>query len=158
MKKGTAILLCTSMMLVAAGCADNASSSVTSEAESVNSSQESSSDINSVISSEESSITTSAVSSEESSESKPVTASEDGFKVDGTKLIDANGNEFVMRGVNHAHTWFKSDSVVAIPSIAATGSNTVRLVFSDGDQWEKDDLDSIKSLIESCKEIGRAHV
>ena len=52
MKKGTAILLCTSMMLVAAGCADNASSSITSEAESVNSSQESSSDINSVISSE----------------------------------------------------------------------------------------------------------
>ena len=27
------------------------------------------------------------------------------FYVSGTKLMDANGQPFVMRGVNHAHTW-----------------------------------------------------
>ena len=149
MKKGTAILLCTSMMLVAAGCADNASSSVTSEAESVNSSQESS-DINSVISSEESSVTTSAVSSEESSESKPVTASEDGFKVDGTKLLDANGNEFIMRGNNHAHTWYLKEDTTAIKAIAETGANTVRIVCSDGQQWTKDSEEMLETVIDLC--------
>lgn len=76
-----------------------------------------------------------------------------GFRVDGTKLLDANGNEFVMRGINHAHTWFKDQAAVAVPAIADTGSNAVRLVFSDGQQWEKDDLASIKSLIEQCREL-----
>ena len=76
-----------------------------------------------------------------------------GFRVDGTKLLDANGNEFVMRGINHAHTWFKDQAAVAVPAIADTGSNAVRLVFSDGQQWEKDDLASVKSLIEQCREL-----
>ena len=58
----------------------------------------------------------------------------DGFKVDGTKLIDGYGEEFVMRGVNHAYTWFKSDTDTALEGIEYIGSNTVRLVLSDGDQ------------------------
>lgn len=162
MKKGTAILLCTSMMLVAAGCADNVSSSANSETESVNSSHESSSEINSAISSEESSktasvdsteessVTTSAVSSEELSESKPVTASEDGFKVDGTKLFDANGNEFIMRGINHAHAWYLKEDTTAIKAIAETGANTVRIVCSDGQQWTKDSEEMLETVIDLC--------
>ena len=76
-----------------------------------------------------------------------------GFKVDGTKLLDANGNEFIMRGVNHAHTWFKSDTSIALSGMSAAGCNAVRIVLSDGDQWDKDDLDSIKSIVEQCKEL-----
>jgi mannan endo-1,4-beta-mannosidase len=53
----------------------------------------------------------------------------DGFKVDGTKLIDGYGEEFVMRGVNHAYTWFKSDTDTALEGIEYIGSNTVRLVL-----------------------------
>ena len=77
----------------------------------------------------------------------------DGFYVDGTKLYDANGNEFVMRGINHAHTWFKDEKDTALEAIAATGANSVRIVLSDGGQWTKDDLASVKSLIEKCKEL-----
>ena len=44
----------------------------------------------------------------------------DGFKVDGTKLIDGYGEEFVMRGVNHAYTWFKSDTDTAPSCISST--------------------------------------
>lgn len=75
-----------------------------------------------------------------------------GFHIDGTKLLDANGNEFVMRGVNHAHTWYKDDSVIALKAIANTGANAVRIVLADGDKWEKDDVDSVKNLISLCKE------
>ena len=75
-----------------------------------------------------------------------------GFYVEGTKLYDANGNEFIMRGVNHAHTWFKGELKTAIPAIAATGSNTVRIVLSNGYQWNKDSLDSILEIIALCKE------
>lgn len=30
--------------------------------------------------------------------------SQTGFMVSGTKLLDANGNEFIMRGINHPHS------------------------------------------------------
>ncbi len=75
-----------------------------------------------------------------------------GFNISGTKLYDANGNEFIMRGVNHAHTWFKGELHTAIPAIAETGANTVRIVLSSGHQWTKDSLDSILEIIALCKE------
>ena len=75
-----------------------------------------------------------------------------GFHVSGSKLLDANGNPFIMRGINHAHTWFKDQTTTAIKAIANTGANTVRLVLSDGVQWNKDDLSTVKSLIKQCKD------
>ncbi len=80
-------------------------------------------------------------------------APENSLYVDGTKLRDSNGNEFIMRGVNHAYTWYKDDTDVALDAIAKTGSNAVRLVLADGGQWEKDGLDAIKMLVEKCKEL-----
>ena len=55
-----------------------------------------------------------------------------GFHVSGTKLLDANGNEFIMRGINHAHTWYKDQTPTALRAMAAAGCNTVRLVLSNG--------------------------
>ena len=75
----------------------------------------------------------------------------EGFKIEGTKLIDGYGEEFVMRGVNHAYTWFKNDTDNAIEGIKYIGSNTVRLVLSDGDQWDKVTRAELKSLIRKCK-------
>ncbi len=75
----------------------------------------------------------------------------DGFRVEGTKLIDGYGEEFVMRGVNHAYTWYKGDTDKAIEGIKYVGSNAVRLVLSDGDQWDKVTRAELKSLIRRCK-------
>lgn len=75
-----------------------------------------------------------------------------GFKVDGTKLLDAKGNEFVMRGVNHAHAWFASQDGVALKAIAETGSNTVRIVCADGEQWTADTLKTLQTLVQVCKD------
>lgn len=76
-----------------------------------------------------------------------------GFAVNGTKLLDANGNEFVFRGVNHAHTWFKDQMDTALEAIAKTGSNSVRIVLSDGYQWQKDDAESVRKIVDKCKEL-----
>lgn len=70
-----------------------------------------------------------------------------GFYVNGTKLYDSTGKAFVMRGVNHPHTWYKNDLNAAIPAIAQTGANTVRVVLSNGSQWIKDDLNAVNSII-----------
>lgn len=82
------------------------------------------------------------------SDTPPV--SEGGFKVDGTKLIDAKGNEFVMRGINHAHVWFRDQLETALDGIAATGANTVRIVLADGDQWEKTTAEDLENTITEC--------
>lgn len=80
------------------------------------------------------------------------TIKRDGFYVQNGKLYDANENEFIMRGVNHAHTWFKGQLNTAIPAIAATGSNTVRIVLSNGYQWTKDSVADVKKVVDLCKE------
>lgn len=96
---------------------------------------------------------TSAVTeSTESSEEVP--AVDGGFKVDGTRLLDAKGNEFVMRGINHSHTWFKDKDETAFKAIAETGSNCVRIVLSNGIQWTRDNRSTVAGLIDLCKENG----
>lgn len=77
-----------------------------------------------------------------------------GFTISGTTIYDATGQPFVMRGVNHAHTWYKNDLAAAIPAIAATGSNTVRIVLSNGVQWTKDSAASVQSIIDLCSQYG----
>ncbi len=77
-----------------------------------------------------------------------------GFSVDGTRLLDANGNEFVMRGINHPHSWFAAQDDTALKAIAETGANTVRIVCGDGQQYNRDSADTLKSLVEKCKELN----
>ena len=75
-----------------------------------------------------------------------------GFYVDGSTLKDANDNPFVMRGVNYAFTWYKGTETVALPKIAEYGANTVRIVLSNGEQWNKDSVSTVKNLIKICEE------
>ena len=74
------------------------------------------------------------------------------FKVEGGHLFDANGYPFVMRGVNHAHTWFKGELETTIPALAEAGCNTVRIVLSNGIKWQKDDAASVKRILDLCEE------
>lgn len=75
-----------------------------------------------------------------------------GFKVDGTRLLDANGNEFILRGINHSHSWFRDQDETAIKAIAETGANCVRIVLSSGIKWGRDSRPDVTALIDMCKE------
>lgn len=83
---------------------------------------------------------------------KETKAATNGFYVNGTTLYDANGTPFVMRGVNHGHSWFKANSEEAIEAIAKTGANTVRIVLSDGEQYTKDNLNTVKQLLAQAEQ------
>jgi len=74
-----------------------------------------------------------------------------GMYVDGTILRNADGSAFVMRGINHAHCWYQEQDEVAFEAIAATGANCIRIVCSDGDQWNADSKDSISTVLELAK-------
>lgn len=75
-----------------------------------------------------------------------------GFYVEGSTLYDANGNPFIMRGINHSHTWFSDKLLTALDGIAATGSNCVRIVLSDGEQWTRTPMETVEEIISLCKE------
>lgn len=75
-----------------------------------------------------------------------------GFSVSGTQLLDGNGQPFIMRGLNHAHTWFTNQINSAIPDIANTGANTIRVVLSNGQTWTRNSASDVQNVIRLCKE------
>ena len=60
-----------------------------------------------------------------------------GFTVSNGRLYDANGAEFVMRGVSHAHTWYPTQTS-SFANVKALGANTVRVVLASGDRWTQE--------------------
>ncbi len=52
------------------------------------------------------------------------------FSIDKSKLIDADGQVFVIRGINNPHAWFGEKAYAALDDIKAVGSNTIRIVWS----------------------------
>jgi mannan endo-1,4-beta-mannosidase len=73
-----------------------------------------------------------------------------GFTVSGSRILEANGNAFVMRGVNHAHTWY-ADKLGSLADIKALGANTVRVVLSSGDRWTRNEASDVTNVITQCK-------
>jgi mannan endo-1,4-beta-mannosidase len=55
--------------------------------------------------------------------------SSQGFTVSGTKLLDANGNVFVVRGVNNPHIWYFKYSNKALSTLADLKTNCVRIIW-----------------------------
>ncbi|MGW0785378.1 cellulase family glycosylhydrolase [Streptomyces sp. NPDC002913] len=74
-----------------------------------------------------------------------------GLHVSNGRLVEGNGNDFVMRGVNHAHTWYPGRTG-AIGDIKAKGANTVRIVLSSGDRWTRTSASEVTDLIGRCKQ------
>ncbi|AXB42212.1 cellulase family glycosylhydrolase [Amycolatopsis albispora] len=74
-----------------------------------------------------------------------------GFYVQNGRLYESNGAEFVMRGVNHAHTWYRGETS-SFANIKALGANTVRVVLSSGHQWTKNDAADVSTVVSLCKQ------
>ncbi|MFF8386043.1 cellulase family glycosylhydrolase [Streptomyces kanasensis] len=75
-----------------------------------------------------------------------------GFHVRDGRLLDANGGDFVMRGVNHAHTWYTNTTPKALKDVKALGSNTVRVVLATGDRWTRNDTADVAAVVDQCKQ------
>ncbi|ACU35778.1 cellulase family glycosylhydrolase [Actinosynnema mirum] len=74
-----------------------------------------------------------------------------GFTISGGRLLDANGNDFVLRGVNHAHTWYPTRTRQALADVKALGANSVRVVLASGDRWTRNDAADVADVIAQCK-------
>ncbi|MGB8980298.1 MAG: cellulase family glycosylhydrolase, partial [Anaerolineales bacterium] len=72
-----------------------------------------------------------------------------GFRISGRKLLDANGNNFIMRGISHPHVWYTSQTS-SFANIKAAGANTVRVVLSGG-RWGPSNAADVANVIQLCK-------
>ena len=74
-----------------------------------------------------------------------------GFSVSGTDLLDATGTPFVMRGINQPHAWQRERTAKALPEIAATGANMVRVSLSSGEPWGATPREDVADIISLAK-------
>jgi mannan endo-1,4-beta-mannosidase len=72
----------------------------------------------------------------------------DGFYVSGSSLKDANGNTFVIRGINNAHIWFDKAAYDALPDIAANKVNCVRIVWQTNGSASR-----LDQIIQKCIDL-----
>ncbi|MFJ8692479.1 cellulase family glycosylhydrolase [Streptomyces roseolilacinus] len=81
---------------------------------------------------------------------RPSGAAATGLHVRDGRLVEGNGNDFVMRGVNHAHTWYPGETQ-SLADVKALGANTVRVVLSDGHRWTRNGPADVAGVIDRCK-------
>lgn len=67
------------------------------------------------------------------------------FTVSGSKLLDANGNEFVIRGINNPHAWHYEQSLKWLQELADMNVNCVRIVWQT-----KDKPSQLKKVVKKC--------
>ncbi len=70
---------------------------------------------------------------------------QEGFTTQGPQLIDATGHPFIIAGINNPHIWFRERAYQALDDIAATGANTVRIVWQTRGQ-----LEELERVITKC--------
>ena len=73
-----------------------------------------------------------------------------GLHVVGRTIAEANGQTFVMRGVNHPHAWY-ANRTSSFADIKAAGANTVRVVLSGG-RWTTNTAADVANVIALCKQ------
>lgn len=70
------------------------------------------------------------------------------FTTENSKLIDAEGQVFVIRGMNNPHAWFGEKAYAALDDIRAVGCNTIRIVWNT-----KGNDAELESIIKRCIEL-----
>ncbi|MDT0341572.1 glycoside hydrolase family 5 protein [Streptomyces litchfieldiae] len=82
---------------------------------------------------------------------EPPSTAATGLHISDGRLLESNGNDFVIRGVNHPHAWYQQE-LDSLAAIKAEGANTVRVVLSSGDQWTETSAAEVSTIVAECKE------
>ncbi|GAA0939040.1 hypothetical protein GCM10009558_053090 [Virgisporangium aurantiacum] len=72
-----------------------------------------------------------------------------GLHISSRNIVEANGQNFIMRGVNHPHIWYTGQTR-AFADIKALGANTVRVVLGTGKRWGPSN--DVPAVIQLCKQ------
>ena len=70
------------------------------------------------------------------------------------KLYDGKGKEFIFRGINLPHAWFKDKTEFSIGEISSLGANSARIVLACGSQYTKTTYTEVENIINWCEAKG----
>jgi mannan endo-1,4-beta-mannosidase len=73
-----------------------------------------------------------------------------GIRVRDGQLVDGTGGELVLRGINHAFTWFSKQNG-SFAAIKATGANSIRIPLAIGHRWPGNTAADVALVIALCK-------
>ncbi|GAA1030866.1 hypothetical protein GCM10009557_24330 [Virgisporangium ochraceum] len=75
-----------------------------------------------------------------------------GIRISNGRLVEANGTELVLRGINHAHVWYQQQTS-SFANIKATGANSVRVVLGSGQRgWGTSPASDVANVVALCKQ------
>jgi mannan endo-1,4-beta-mannosidase len=77
-----------------------------------------------------------------------------GFTVDGSRILDGAGRPFTFRGVNLGYAWLPQKSAAALPAVAATGANSVRLALGTGCKHRRTPAAEVQALVRRTRALG----
>lgn len=76
----------------------------------------------------------------------------DGFHTSGTRLLDSNDKEFIMRGCNYSWAWQRGQEGSVIPAAKRIGCNSIRIQLATGRKWQRCSQDDLRRLIKLCED------
>ncbi|MET7420961.1 cellulase family glycosylhydrolase [Dactylosporangium sp. NPDC005555] len=77
-------------------------------------------------------------------------AAHTGIHVRDGRLVEANGSDLVLRGVNHDVMWYP-DRNSAFAAIKAAGANAVRIPLGIGHQWRRSGTEEVAKVVGLCR-------
>jgi mannan endo-1,4-beta-mannosidase len=91
-------------------------------------------------------------SGSESAGSEPPLRATSGIRVQNGRLVEANGNDLILRGINHGFAWHRSQTS-SFAGIKAAGANSARISLSMGRRWKPADrVTDVAHAITLCKQ------
>lgn len=93
-----------------------------------------------------------AVADADESTDPPAPESVKGFHINGTHLVDAKGNDFLIRGYNYSYAWQSDWKFGPIDKAKEVGCNAIRLNLGNGTRFSYTDYNTLVSLISHCEQ------
>ncbi|MFG2045452.1 cellulase family glycosylhydrolase [Dactylosporangium sp. NPDC048998] len=75
----------------------------------------------------------------------------DGLRVRDGRLVEANGSDLVLRGVNHDFIWYP-DKNGSFAAIKAVGANSVRVPLGMGHQFRRTKPEEVRTIVTLCRQ------
>jgi mannan endo-1,4-beta-mannosidase len=73
-----------------------------------------------------------------------------GIRVRNGRIVEANGRDLILRGINHGYTWYQARNS-SFADIKATGANSVRISLASGQRWPANTASDVADVISRCK-------
>lgn len=97
-------------------------------------------------------FTTVSIAEDGESTDPPTPEGVKGFHINGTHLVDAKGNDFLIRGYNYSYAWQTGRGFDPIDKAKEVGCNAIRLNLGNGTKFSYTDYNTLVSLISHCEQ------